>query len=275
MEGIAGELARVCGPGTLEAHFQPIIDFTTRVPMGAEGLARWRRPDGALMQPAEFIPAIETAGANRSLTRAMLGLALDAVKDWRENGHPCYVAVNITGDDLLDPRFVGEVAEELLARDIAPSALCVEISERFIVGDPAQAVATIGGLREGGIRIGLDDFGTGYSSLSHLIDLAVDAVKVDRRFVAAMTTSRQNRMIVEAVAALAKKLGLTVVAEGVEDEATWDALRDLGVDRAQGFLCARPTPAGAMLALLDSLAAAGADHRAGKGKPRGKRKSVR
>ena len=271
MEDRSMWLASIRGPGALEAHFQPIVDFTTRVPMGAEGLARWRRPDGTLLQPAEFISEIERAGSMRPLTQAMLGLALDAVKEWRQQGHRCYVAVNITADDLLDPQFVTEVAEEVLARDIPPVALAVEISERFIVGDPTQAIATVAGLRERGVTIALDDFGTGYSSLSHLIDLPVDAVKVDRRFVAAMTTSRQNHVIVEAVARLCQKLGLTVIAEGVEDQATWDALRALGVDRAQGFLCARPTPSGAIGRLLDELAAAGIDHRASRHKSPSKR----
>jgi EAL domain-containing protein (putative c-di-GMP-specific phosphodiesterase class I) len=183
----------------------------------------------------------------------MLGLSLDAVVEWRGAGHDSYVTVNVNAADLIDPRFAGDVARELIARDIPPTALVVEITERSILGDPEQAIATIDSLKGAGVSIALDDFGTGYSSLSHLVELPVDALKLDQRFVGAMTTSDAHAAIVESMIELSHRLGLKVVAEGIEDVATWDAIAEVGSDRAQGFLCAHPTPGAGMLGLLGEL----------------------
>ena len=247
------EIARACGAGALEAHFQPIVDIPTRLPVGVESLARWRRTDGTIVAPADFIPALEHAGKMRALTESMMGLSLDAVGEWREAGHECYVSVNVTAEDLVDADFAADIARELIARDIPPTALVVEITEQSLVGDPTQAVETLDSLQQAGVKIGLDDFGTGFSSLTHLVDLPVDAVKVDQRFVGAMTTSAPHAAIVETIVDLAHRLDLRVVAEGVEDQATWDALSSLRTERAQGFLCARPTPLERIVDVLADL----------------------
>jgi diguanylate cyclase (GGDEF)-like protein len=238
------------GHGRIEAHYQPIADTVTRRLVGAEALARWYRADGTVLPPGEFIAAAELAGLARPLTRRMLKLALGQLREWNEAGHNLCVSVNATVSDLLDESFPDEVAAELEVRGIPAQALAIEVTESSIVADPGRVGGVLAHLHDLGVRIALDDFGTGYSSLAHLRDLPVDTVKIDRSFVSRMGEHAADAAIVYATIELAHRLGLDVVAEGVEDERTWAALQELTADRIQGYVYGRPVSAADFRVLL-------------------------
>jgi diguanylate cyclase (GGDEF)-like protein len=243
---LAHELADALERGQIDAHFQPIAEADSGAPVtvGAEALARWLHRDGRMRSPADFIAAAERSGLSRALTRRMLELALDALCTWRAQGYGAlYVSVNVTVADLVDETFPAEVADLLRARRLTGAALVLEVTESSIVADPEHIGATLQRLRVQGVQIALDDFGTGYSSLTHLRDLPVDQVKIDRTFVMGMSNDPTDAAIVFATVELAHRLGFRVVAEGVEDEATWDALRALGCERIQGYWLSKPVPA--------------------------------
>jgi diguanylate cyclase (GGDEF)-like protein len=254
---LAGDLAQALEGDGIEVHFQPKADAFSRRIVGVEALVRWRRPDGRLVPPNDFIAAAEHAGLSRPLTRRVLTLALDQLATWRRAGHDLHVAVNTTVADLLDVDFPEEVAEALGARGLPAEALVLEVTESSVLSDPVRIGNVLAELGEMGIGLSLDDFGTGYSSLTHLRSLPVGEVKIDRSFVRQMSTEPRDAAIVHATIDLARRLGIRVVAEGVEDETTWQSLNRLGCQLVQGFVLSRPVPAAELEQQM--LAAAAAD----------------
>ncbi len=210
---------------------------------GVEALARWRRADGTLALPSAFIAAAEYAGLSRMLTNRVLELSLRQLRAWSSAGYALHLAVNTTVSDLLDVEFPGQVARALAANELAPETLVLEVTESSVMADPERIGEVLAELGSLGVELSLDDFGTGYSSLSHLRELPVGEVKIDRSFVSGMCDDPTDAAIVYAMIGLAHKLGIRVVAEGVEDEATWEALRQLGCDLIQGYLISRPVAA--------------------------------
>jgi EAL domain-containing protein (putative c-di-GMP-specific phosphodiesterase class I) len=172
----------------------------------------------------------------------VLGISLDQLAIWRAAGHELDLAVNTTVADLMDVNFPREVAYELARRGLPPHTLILEVTESSVLSDPTRIGNVLAALGELGIGLSLDDFGTGYSSLAHLKSLPVGEVKIDRSFVARMCTDATDAAIVCATIELATKLGIRVVAEGVEDEETWTALNGLGCQLIQGYLLSRPLP---------------------------------
>jgi diguanylate cyclase len=240
---LAAELARALESGEgIEVHYQPKAEAVSRRIVGVEALVRWRRDDGRLIQPVEFVGAAEHAGLSRALTRRVLELALDDLRAWRAAGHELHVAVNTTVADLLDMNFPAEVADALTARGLPADALILEVTESSVLSDPTRIGNVLARLGELGIGLALDDFGTGYSSLTHLKLLPVREVKIDRSFVRRMCTDSTDAAIVYAMIQLAGKLGIRVVAEGVEDEQTWAALNELGCQLIQGYALGPPVP---------------------------------
>jgi diguanylate cyclase len=241
---LAAELAVALEHGEgIEVYFQPKAESVSRRIIGVEALVRWRRDDGRLIQPIEFVGAAEHAGLSRALTRTVLELALNQLHAWRSAGHDLHVAVNTTVADLLDMNFPNEVAGALAACGLPADALILEVTESSVLSDPARIANVLAQLGELGIGLALDDFGTGYSSLTHLKFLPVGEVKIDRSFVARMCIDRTDEAIVYATIQLASKLGIRVVAEGVEDEQTWSALSALGCQLVQGYALGPPVPA--------------------------------
>ena len=247
---LAAELEQALRTDAIEVHFQPKAHADSRRIAGVEALVRWRRPDGRLIPPAEFVSAAEHAGLSRALTDRVVDLALAAVRRWRDEGHDIHVAVNTTVADLLDADFPRQIAAALPRYGLPAEALLLEITESSVLADPERICATLGRFRELGIELSLDDFGTGYSSLTHLKALPVGELKIDRSFVSRMCSETTDAAIVFAMIQLAHTLGIRVVAEGVEDTETWDALRSLHCDLIQGYLLSRPVPAGELTALL-------------------------
>jgi diguanylate cyclase (GGDEF)-like protein len=254
---LAAELATALEHDGIVVHFQPQAEAQSRRITSVEALVRLLLPDGRLVPPAEFLVAAEQAGLSRALTRKVADIALDQLRLWRTAGYDLSLAVNTTVADLLDDKFPGEVAAALDARALPPSALVLEVTESSILSDPKRIGSVLAQLTELGIGISLDDFGTGYSSLTHLKSLPVCELKLDRSFVAQMRTDVTDAAIVSATIELARKLGIRVVAEGAEDEATWQALDALGCERIQGYLLSRPVPAADVEQLMGPPAARG------------------
>ncbi len=240
--GLASELAGALDDERIEVHFQPIADTRSRRIVGAEALVRMRRVGGELVPPLTFLAAAEQGGLSRELTRQVLGRALDQLASWRASGYAVRMSVNTTVADLLDVDFPHEVTAALSARGLSPEALVLEVTETSIMSDPVRIGNVLAHLRENGIELALDDFGTGYSSLIHLRSLPVATVKIDRSFITRMGDEATDAAIVQATIDLAHTLGISVVAEGLEDEETWQALEALDCDFVQGYVLGRPMP---------------------------------
>ncbi|MCY7373093.1 MAG: bifunctional diguanylate cyclase/phosphodiesterase [Spirochaetaceae bacterium] len=247
---LLGELARGIDDGELVMHYQPQLDLSGSV-RGVEALVRWQHPERGLLPPAEFIPVAERTGLIHPLTDVVLGMAVAQSKRWHDAGTPTPVAVNISTRSLLHAGFADRVLDLLAVWAMPAGLLTLEITETTIMEDPDRALAVLSRLAAAGVRLSIDDFGTGYSSLAYLKSLPVHELKIDRSFVAALTSSERDRVIVDSTVALGRRLGLDVVAEGVEDEATLLALGALGCTLAQGFYFSRPVPAGALRAGVD------------------------
>jgi diguanylate cyclase (GGDEF)-like protein len=252
---LTSELPQAIEQGQLEVYFQPKADAGDRHLVGAEALVRWRHPERGLLSPGAFLALAEHSGLARELTRCVMDAALERCASWRASGHDLHVAVNASVVDLLDVQFPHEVAAALAAHDVPATALMIEVTESSVMSDPVRIGDVLGRLGELGVGISLDDFGTGYSSLVHLRTLPVCEVKVDRSFVGGMGSMSADLAIVRATISLAHDLGLRVVAEGVEDEATWQQLSDLDCEIVQGYFLAHPMPGPEFEAFLDRVTA--------------------
>jgi diguanylate cyclase (GGDEF)-like protein/PAS domain S-box-containing protein len=237
------EIRRAMEQGQLCLHYQPLVQLQTGQVSGMEALIRWRHPQHGLIPPAEFIPAAEQGELIRSITLWALKAALRQCQAWLEAGHDLTVAVNLSVRNLYDARLADQIAELLDAVGVAASRLMLEITESFIMADPARARDILKRLWTMGIRLAIDDFGTGYSSLGYLKRLPVQAIKIDKTFVRGLMRDRHDAAIVRATIDLGHHLGLTVVAEGVEDQQTWHGLVALGCDEAQGYYISPPLAA--------------------------------
>jgi diguanylate cyclase (GGDEF)-like protein len=239
---LMGELRRALENAELLLHYQPKIDLQTRQVIGVEGLVRWRHPRHGLLLPDKFLPLAEHSGLMKPLTQEVLGMALRQCRTWLDAGLKLSVAVNVTAPDLLDVQFPEELDALLAEHGVPSSQLELEITEGAIMADPVRARTALTRLHAMGVRLAVDDFGTGYSSLAYLKDLPVDAVKIDRTFVRDMKIDANDAVIVRAIIDLGRNLGLQVIAEGVEDEETWNRLATLGCDLAQGYHLSPPLP---------------------------------
>ncbi|GLF94808.1 putative bifunctional diguanylate cyclase/phosphodiesterase [Streptomyces yaizuensis] len=239
--GLLGDLRRALDAHEVELHYQPKVRFDGHV-AGLEALVRWVHPDRGRVPPDEFIAIAESSGLMPHLTEYVLDTALAQVAVWRAQGLKVPVAVNVSPRDVHTPGFAGSVAARLARHGVPAGALQLEITEHVLLEDPQRAADTLAGLTDHGVRMSLDDFGTGYSSLVHLRRLPVSELKIDRSFVARLAVDTEDAEIVRCTVDLAHSLGLLVVAEGVEDDETWERLRDLGCDAVQGWLVAAAMP---------------------------------
>ncbi|GGS96506.1 putative bifunctional diguanylate cyclase/phosphodiesterase [Streptomyces cinerochromogenes] len=239
--GLLGDLRRALDAHEVQLHYQPKVRFDGQV-AGLEALVRWVHPERGKVPPDEFIAIAESSGLMPHLTEYVLETALAQVARWRAQGLRVPVAVNVSPRDVHTPGFAGSVAARLARHGVPAGALQLEITEHVLLEDPQRAADTLAGLTAHGVKMSLDDFGTGYSSLVHLRRLPVSELKIDRSFVARLAVDAQDAEIVRCTVDLAHSLGLLVVAEGVEDDETWERLRDLGCDAVQGWLVAAAMP---------------------------------
>jgi len=248
--GRVAALRAAIARGALELHYQPQVRVLPGVAGGgaearAEALVRWPDGDGQgrLASPGAFIPLAEETGLIVPLTRWVLGETTRQCRAWEGAGLRCAVAVNLSAWDLQDPRCVDTVTGALAGAGLGPERLVLEVTESALLGDIARGREALARLRGLGIRVALDDFGTGDASLTRLRELPVDELKVDQGFVRRVAADAADAAVVGAIVALGHALGLEVVAEGVEDRATWERLAALGCDTVQGYHVSRPLPA--------------------------------
>jgi EAL domain-containing protein (putative c-di-GMP-specific phosphodiesterase class I) len=249
---IRAELGAAIDRDQLKLVYQPKVQAATDRIVGVEALARWVHPEHGSIPPDEFITVAEHSGLIRPLTQWLLETALEQVSIWREQGHAFCVSVNLSARNLLEEDLPDRLARLLKIHDLPPDRLMLEITETVIMDDPNRSLANMFRLNALGVGISVDDFGTGYSSLSYLTKLPAQELKIDRSFVSRMNDDPGSVAIVKSTIELAHSLGLNVVAEGVECQATWDGLRELGCDVGQGYLFSRPVSADELLALARS-----------------------
>ena len=240
------ELPRALSANELELHYQPIIAAHGGRIVGVEALLRWTHPTRGPIGPAVFIPVAEQMGLMDTLGAFVLRRALQEAKRWPD----LYVAVNLSPLQVRDRTIVDLVRSALEESGVAPSRLMLEITEGVLIDNPEEMVKRIEDLHDLGVRVALDDFGSGYSNLSYLQRFPLDKLKIDRSFVVALGTSANGGVIIQAIVALGRALGLSVLVEGVETEQQRVLLRLAGCDEMQGFLFARPAPAATIDRLL-------------------------
>jgi diguanylate cyclase (GGDEF)-like protein len=239
---ILAGLRRAIDNHELVLHYQPQIDTTTSVVCGVEALVRWEHPTRGLLPPGEFIPAAERSDLMKPLTDYVLATALQQQQDWIATGLTLPISVNIGAASLLDSTFPDQIAAQLTAFAVPAELVTLEITETAFIADETRAVAVIERLRQIGTPLALDDFGTGYASMTYLKRLPLSELKIDRSFVTDMLHADQNHVIARALIDMAHSLGLRVVAKGVEDHQTLQALAGLGCEHAQGYHICKPVP---------------------------------
>jgi EAL domain-containing protein (putative c-di-GMP-specific phosphodiesterase class I) len=236
----------------LEPFFQPVINMETHEVTAFELLARWRDADGTVHPPATFPDVLTNSAQATDLTFRMVRSAIDMQRALQSSGTPpVQMAINLTRFDLLDPGFVDDVDWRIKAAHLNWADFIFEVTEDTVLGaEDDAAKSALSRVRSYGGQIALDDFGTGHASLVHLRDWPIDCLKIDKRFVIGMKDSQRDAAIVSGLVALAHKLDLKVVAEGIEDDHAMHALHSLHCDEGQGFLIAKPMNAGKAMAFL-------------------------
>ncbi|HEY0767128.1 MAG TPA: EAL domain-containing protein [Steroidobacteraceae bacterium] len=228
--------------------YQPKVAMATRSVKSLEALVRWTHPQLGPVSPAEFVPLAESTGSSRRLTNWVLGAAIRQMGEWRRMGLELDLAVNLSAPDILDPDLSDAILQLLRQHRVDSTSLLLEITESAVMRDPLLAVRNMQLLRIAGVRFAIDDFGTGHSSLSQLSVLPVDELKIDRSFMSLADAGAVT--IVTSTIELGHRMGLKVVAEGVEEPEAWNLLRRLGCDFAQGYLISPPLPAAQVAAFV-------------------------
>jgi diguanylate cyclase (GGDEF)-like protein len=239
---LATDLRRAIERGGLKLYCQPKVDIATGQVRGAEALTRWPHERHGLVAPPEFIAIAERTGLIRPLTYWALETSARQIYAWRLTDGPMPLAVNLSVRNLRDPHLLDRIGGYVSTWGLDPQLLELEITENALMEDPVAAREVLARLRDAGFYLYIDDFGTGYSSLGYLKQLPINAIKIDKSFVADMVSNKDSAHIVRSTVDLAHDLDLKVVAEGVEDDATLDELGRLGCDYAQGYLFTKPLP---------------------------------
>jgi diguanylate cyclase (GGDEF)-like protein len=239
---LLGELREGVSRSQLRVYYQPKCDAKTGAIAGLEALVRWQHPTRGLVLPDDFVPIAENTGLITPLTLEVLDQALGFARALRDAGTPLSVAVNVSVRSLTDLELPRQVAALISRWEVPPSTLTLEVTETTIMVDPSRTLTVLGLLRDVGVSLSIDDFGTGYSSLAYLKRLEAHELKIDRSFVLGMAQNSNDAVIVRSTIELGHNLGLRMVAEGVEDAATWSMLRSLGCDVIQGYHLSPPLP---------------------------------
>ena len=228
----------------LRLHLQPVADMSTGHVAGAEALVRWERPGVGLVPPNEFIPIAERSGLIFDVERWVLEAACRRIAEWRNHrrGDGMRLAVNISGKHLVEGDLIGDLDHALRITGADPNLLEIELTESQLLDDVDHAISVLQAIRSRGVRVAIDDFGTGYSSMTYLQKLPVDAVKIDRSFIAGASSSEFDSTIIESIVTIGRTLKLDIVAEGIETQEQLEYVIAAGVTMGQGFLFARPLP---------------------------------
>jgi diguanylate cyclase len=250
---LMGELRDAIGAGELVLHYQAKAELVTGQVRGVEALVRWAHPRRGLLAPAEFLPIAEQSGLTRALTTFVIDRAIEEICELRRHGFDLSVAVNLGPADLLDLSLPSEVERLLARRLLPPECLRLEVSEDVVMAAPERTLDVLAALRDIGVPTALDDFGAGHTSFGHLKHLGVDEIKIDRSFVMGLLEDEQDAAIVHSTVDLGRRLGLRVVAEGVETPEAWAQLAAWVCDEAQGYYLGIPMPATELSAWLTRL----------------------
>jgi diguanylate cyclase (GGDEF)-like protein len=240
---LIGQVRPALETGEFVMYYQPKVRLMDGRVAGAEALIRWEHPTLGLVPPDEFIPLVEKTVLLRPLTHYVAESVLKQWREWASMGIRLPIAINVSPRSLLDADFPDSIQSLLREYDVPPAFLRIELTEGFLMGDSGRSIAVLDALSNVGVGLSIDDFGTGYSSLSYLKRLPIEEIKIDRAFVMQMHVDANDFMIVRATVDLGRNLGLRVVAEGVEDLATFDRLADFGCDEAQGYYISKPISA--------------------------------
>jgi diguanylate cyclase (GGDEF)-like protein len=240
---LIGQVRPALETGEFVMYYQPKVRLMDGRVAGAEALIRWEHPTLGLVPPDEFIPLVEKTVLLRPLTHYVAESVLKQWREWAGMGIRIPISINVSPRSLLDADFPDSIQSLLREYDVPPAYLRIELTEGFLMGDSGRSIAVLDALSNVGVGLSIDDFGTGYSSLSYLKRLPIEEIKIDRAFVMQMHVDANDFMIVRATVDLGRNLGLRVVAEGVEDLATFDRLADFGCDEAQGYYVSRPISA--------------------------------
>jgi diguanylate cyclase (GGDEF)-like protein len=247
---LLSEVRGALGRGEFVLEYQPQIELPSGRITGVEALVRWHHPEHGVLAPPRFIPLIEQTALIGPLTLALIDQALGQLVAWRKVGIDVQMSVNLSARNLADAELPQQIADILGRHRVAPDRLMVEVTESAAMDDPHRAVAVLAALRDSGVGISVDDFGTGNASIEYLAKLPASEIKIDRSFITSILEDARAQAIVRSTIDLARNLGLTVVAEGIETEAVLSHLIGLGCDTGQGYLISRPQPADALTAIL-------------------------
>jgi diguanylate cyclase (GGDEF)-like protein len=239
---LAGDLGFAVDNNEFHLLYQPKVRLADAELTGFEALLRWNHPRLGPIGPDEFIPLAERTGSIQRISYFVLATALQAAAEWHRGGRRWSISINLSMRNLLDDELVNNVAALIESSGADVELVTLEITETNVMADAGRTIAVLEQLAGLGVRLSIDDFGTGYSSLSYLQRLPVHEIKIDKSFVLPMATDPSAAAIVRSVLDLARNMGLTVVAEGVEDRDTWDLLRTLRCPEAQGYFLAKPMP---------------------------------
>jgi diguanylate cyclase (GGDEF)-like protein len=233
-------------------QFQPKISLPDGEVCGVEALVRWEHSELGALTPDEFIPGAEQAGTIVHLTRFVLASAVKHCRQWQDLGHSLSVSVNLSARDLQDEYLPYYILQILNEHEIPPERLTIEVTENMVMANIQHAISVLECLRDIGVRISMDDFGTGHSSLAQIKNMPLHELKIDKSFITNLMSDHQNSAIVRTTIELAHNMGLTVVAEGIEDEDTLRQLSDLGCEQAQGFFMSKPLSSDDLLHWLNT-----------------------
>ncbi|NHQ88406.1 EAL domain-containing protein [Iodobacter sp. HSC-16F04] len=240
---LMGDLREALAEGHLLVYYQPKVKMVDGVVHEAEALVRWQHPERGFISPGVFIPFAEQTGKLRAITEWVVHDVLTQAAVWLNEGLELCISVNVGVSDVEDASFVSFLEMQLAGCQVPPQNLCLEITETGVMRNPKELMRNLEYLRAMGVKLSIDDFGTGYSSFAYLAKMPVHELKIDQSFVMSMNERFENVSIVRSIIELGHILGLSVIAEGVETEAVWQALAVMGCDEAQGYLIAAPMPA--------------------------------
>lgn len=240
---LEAELALAALRNEFELFYQPQVRLADRQVIGAEALIRWRHPQRGLVPPGEFMPVVNTSASSDRIAAWVLRTACAQGRRWELAGHPLRIGVNLAPSQLQSGDLVGLVRRTLAETGLTPQLLELEVTEDILLADSQKAPDVFRGIQALGVRVVFDDFGTGYASLSYLRDYPLDGLKIDRSFIMELQPDSQDAAIVGATIGLAKHLGISIIAEGIEDENRADMLLQMGCAEGQGYYFGRPMPA--------------------------------